>query len=58
MKWERSNQQAWDCKAPLRAKPSPFPVNANQEPVQKKKKFDKGDLKITELGSEKDSENE
>ena len=58
MKYGRSNHQALDCKALSRAKtPSSF-ANANQEPVQKKRKFDGGDLKITKLGSEEDSRNE
>ena len=58
MKYGRSNHQAWDCKAPSRAKIPPSFGNANQEPVQKKRKFDRGHLKITELASEVDSGNE
>ena len=58
IKCGRSNHQARDCKAPSRAKTSPPLGNANQEPVQKKRKFDRGHLKITELGSEEDSGNE
>ena len=58
MKYERSNHQARDCKALSRAKTPPSIGNANQEPVQKKRKFDRGHLKITELGSEEDSGNE
>ena len=57
MKYGRSNQQARDCKAPLRVKTRPPLGNANQEPVQKKRKFDRGHLKITELGLEDDSGN-
>ena len=58
IKCGRSNHQAQDCKAPSRAKTPPSLGNANQEPVQKKRKFDKGHLKIMELGSEEDSGNE
>ena len=58
MKCGRSNHQARDCKALSRAILPPSFGNANQEPVQKKKKFDRGHLKITELGSEEDSGNE
>ena len=54
MKYERNNHQVRDCKAPSRAKRPPLPVNANSEPVWKKSEFNKRDLKITELGSEKD----
>ena len=55
MKYGRSNHQARDCKVLSRAKtPSPF-SNANQEPVQKKRKFNRGHLKITELDSKEDS---
>ena len=58
MKCGRSNHQARDCKALSGAK-TPMPLgNANQEPVQKKRKFDRAHLKITELGSEEDSGNE
>ena len=58
MKCGRSNHQARDCKAPSRAKTPPSLGNANQEPVQKKRKFDSGHLKITELGSKEDLGNE
>ena len=54
MKCERRNYLARDCKAPFRAKTPPFSNNANQEPVQQKRKFEKGHLKITELGWEED----
>ena len=57
MKYGRSNHQAWDCKAPLRAKIPLFSGNTNQKPVQKKKKFDNRHLNIMELGSEEDSRN-
>ena len=58
MKCGRSNHQAQDCKAPSQAKTPPSFVNANQEPVQKKRKLDGGHRKITELGSEEDLGNE
>ena len=58
MKCGRSNHQARDCKTPSRAKTLPSVGNANREQVQKKRKFDAGHLKITELGSEEDSGNE
>ena len=58
MKCRRSNYQAQDYKAPLRAKTLPFPDDVKKEPVQKKRKFDKGHLKITKLGLEEDLENE
>ena len=58
IKYGRSNHQARDCKALSRAKTPLSFGNANQEPVQKKRKFDRGHLKITELGSEEDSGNE
>ena len=58
MKCRRSNHQAWDCKARSRAKRPPFSGNANQETVQKKRKFNQEHLKIIELGSEKHSANE
>ena len=58
MKCGRNNHQARDCKALSRAKtPLPFGI-AKQEPVQKKRKFDRGHLKMKELGSEEDSGNE
>ena len=58
MKCGRSNHQARDCKAPSRVKKPPPLGNANQEPAQKKRKFDRGHLKITEHNSEEDSGNE
>ena len=58
MKCGRSNHQARDCKAPLRAKTHPSLDNANQEPVQKKRKFNREHLKISELSSEEDLGNE
>ena len=58
MKCGRSNHQARDCKALSRAKTPLSFGNANQEPVQKKRKFDRGYLKITEMGSEEDTGNE
>ena len=54
MKCGRSNHQAQDCKAPSQAKTPPSLGNANQEAVQKKRKLDRGNLKITELGSGED----
>ena len=57
MKCGRSNHQTRDCKAPSQAKTPPSLRSANQEPVQKKRKFDRRHLKITELGSEEDSGN-
>ena len=50
MKCGRSNHQARDWKAPSQAKTPPPLDNANQEPVQKKRKFDRRHLKITVLG--------
>ena len=58
MKCGRNNHQARDCKAPSIAKTPLSLSKANQEPVQKKKKFDIGLLKIKELGSEEDAGNE
>ena len=58
MKCGRSKQQARDCKALSRAKTPPSFGNANQEPVKKKRKFDRGHLKNTELGSGEVSGNE
>ena len=58
MKCRRSKHQARDGKALSSAKTPPFFGNVNQEPVQKKSKFDRGHLKITELSSEEDSGNE
>ena len=58
MKCGSSNHEARDCKALSRAKTPPSFGNANQAPVQKKRKLDRGHRKITELGSEEDSGNE
>ena len=58
MKCGRSNHQARDYKALSREKTPPFFGNANQEPVQKKRKFDRGHFKITDLGLENDTGNE
>ena len=58
MKCGRSNHQARDCKAPARATTPPSIGNANREPVQKKRKFDGGHLKIMERDSEEDLGNE
>ena len=58
MKCGSSNHQARDCKLPSQAKTPPSCDNTKHEPVQKKRKFDGGHLKITELGSEEDSGNE
>ena len=57
MKCRRSNHQVWDCKALSKAKTPPSFGNTNQEPVQKKRKFDRGHLKITELSWEEGSGN-
>ena len=58
MKCGRSHHQVQDCKALSRAKTPMLLGNANQEPVQNKRRFDGGHLKITKLGSEEDSGNE
>ena len=58
MKCGRSNYQARDGNALSREKTPPSFGNANQEAVQKERKFDKRHLKIAELGSEEDSGNE
>ena len=58
MKCGRSKHQARDCKTLSRAKTHPSFGNAHQDPVQKKRKFDSGYLKIMELGSEEDLGNE
>jgi len=47
-----------DCGYLSKVKTLSLPGNHNEEPVQKKRKFDKKYLKISELRSEKDSENE
>ena len=54
MKHGRNNYQVQECRAAWRAKTPPFPSNANQEPVRKKRKFNKRHLKITKHGSEED----
>ena len=54
MKYGRSNHQARDSKAPSQAKTPPSLGNAKEEPVQKKRKFDRRHLKITKIGSDKD----
>ena len=54
MKCGRSNYQARDCEALLTAKTHPLLNNTNQEPIQGKRKFDSGHLKIMELSSEED----
>ena len=58
IKCGRSNHQARDCEALLRAKTRPCYGNANREPVQKKWKFNRGHLKITELSSDEDVGNQ
>ena len=58
IKHKRSYHQAWDCNTLSRAKKPPFPGDAKQEPAQKKRKFDKGHLKIIDLGSEEDLRNQ
>ena len=58
MKCGRSNHQARDYKALSRVKTTPSFGNANQEPVQKKRNFDREHLKITELSSQEDWGNE
>ena len=58
MNCRRSNHQARDCKALSLAKSPLSLANANQGPVQKKRKFDRRHLKITELASKEDSGNE
>ena len=57
MKCGRINHKAWDWQSTARVKTPPFPDNANQEPVQKKRKFDRVHLKIPQVGAEEDSEN-
>ena len=47
-----------ECRSPPQAKTPPPRSNPNQEPIQKKRKFDKGHLKLTELGSGEESGNE
>ena len=54
VKCRRSTHLARDCRAPLRARTSLYPSHANQKLVQKKKRFDKRDFKIRELGSGED----
>ena len=57
MKCRRSNHQSRDYKAPSRAKTSTYLGNANQEPVQKKRRFNRVHHKITRHGSEEHSGN-
>ena len=57
MKCGRTNHQARDCKAPSQAKTPPPLGNANPEPVQKNRKFNKGHNKIAKIGLEEDSGN-
>ena len=47
-----------ECRSPPQVKTPPPRGNPNQEPIQKKRKFDKGHLKLTELGSGEDLGNE
>ena len=54
MKCRRSNHLAQDCKAPSRAKTRIVLDNTNQETVQKKRKFNREQLKIMKLGLEED----
>ena len=58
MKYERKNHQARECKAREREKTPPFVDNTNQEPVDKKRKFDKRDIKFKDLGLEQEQENQ
>ena len=58
MKCGSSNRLAWDCKPQLEAKTSRFSCSANWEPVQQRRRFDKGQLKIMDLSLEEDSGNE
>ena len=58
MKCRRNNHQARNYKTPTRAKTPSFPDSAHQELVQNKRKFNCRHLKITELGSKEDSENQ
>ena len=58
MKCGRNYHEARDCKPSSRVKTPLFLGNTNKEPVQKKKKFNKRYLKITELSSEEDLGNE
>ena len=57
MKFRRNNHKAWDSNAALRARTLPLPGNTDQKLVQKKRRFDKGQLKIMDLGSEEDAGN-
>ena len=59
MRCGKKNHKASECTVPAttRSPPTPSVVNSNQEPINKKRKFDKGHLKITELSTEEDSGN-
>ena len=60
MRCGKKNHRASEFTVPATTKspPPPSTANSNQEPINEKRKFDKGHLKITELGSEEDSGNE
>ena len=57
MKYVRTNHQVLDCMALSRRKTLPLPDQWNQNPVQKKRKFDKRYFKIMKINSEEDLEN-
>ena len=57
IKYRSSNHKAQDCKAPSRAKTPLLSANANQKPLQKKRKFHKAHIKIMEFGLQEDSVN-
>ena len=56
----KKNHRVSECPTPATTTTPPLPSapNSHQESINKKRKFDKGHLKITELGSEEDSGNE
>lgn len=54
MKCGRCNDLSRNCKALSKAKILLFLSNLNWESVHKKRKFDKGHLKITDLSSEEE----
>src|SRR5258706_8087622 len=54
----RKGHSFQECRLPPCAKTPPPRSNENQEPIQKKRKYDKGHLKIAELGEGEDSGNE
>ena len=58
MKCRSSNQQRRDCKGPLKVKTPLFIGNANQDPAENKRRFNKRHLNITKLVSEEDLGNE